>query len=43
MGNSLTDHEDPEKRIADLEAGSRCFEASAAPPSTQQMMPTRKA
>src|SRR5215471_6061250 len=38
MGKSLTDHEDPEKRIADLEAGSRCFEALAAPPSTNQMM-----
>jgi hypothetical protein len=51
MGNSLTDHEDPEKRIADLEhrlaernrdapgaPASRRFEASAAPPSTRQMM-----
>jgi DNA-binding beta-propeller fold protein YncE len=58
MDNLLTDHGDPEKRIADLEhqlaerqrgadlppasppdgAASRRFVASAAPPSTKQMM-----
>jgi sugar lactone lactonase YvrE len=39
--NLLTDHDDPEKRIAHLErssAASRRFVASAAPPSTKQMM-----
>jgi DNA-binding beta-propeller fold protein YncE len=43
MDDLLTDHDDPEKRIAALErqhgaAPSRRFEATAAPPSTKQMM-----
>jgi NHL repeat-containing protein len=41
MDDLLTDHDDPEKRIVDLErpsASSRRFVASAAPPSTKQMM-----
>ena len=38
MGNSLTDHEDPEKRIADLEARVAPFRGVRAPPSTKQMM-----
>src|ERR1700757_346516 len=43
MDNLLTDHDDPEKRVADLErqratATSRRFVTSAAPPSTKQTM-----
>ncbi len=45
MDNLLTDHDDPEKRVADLEpagpqdaVASRRFVTSAAPPSTKQMM-----
>lgn len=46
MDDVLTDHEDPEKRIADLERrltesdapGSRRFVVASAPPSTKQMM-----
>jgi NHL repeat len=43
MDDLLTDHDDPEKRIAALErrhgaATARRFVASAAPPSTKQMM-----
>src|ERR1700739_2381597 len=43
MDDLLTDHDDPEKRIAALEqqhgaATARRFEATAAPPSTKQMM-----
>ncbi len=37
MDNLLTDHDDPEKRIAELEQ-SRSFVASAAAPTTKQMM-----
>src|ERR1700758_1866891 len=43
MDDLLTDHDDPEKRMAALEqqhgaAASRRFIATAAPPSTKQMM-----